>query len=158
MKPTILISNSPILLQLFERFICDGQHQHGKVTTEEQHWRFTFARAFFDGISNLLLAIKRGLTLQYPTCAGSSLFQLKHFLYSEPGNDDTAAARTQNHPLCTTSYLLKTKRIDRGPCHSAMSQQATSPALAVAPELTQVADRCGSPCMTGTRHIITHTQ
>ena len=113
------------------------QHQHGKVTTEEQHWRFTFARAFFDGISNLLLAIKRGLTLQYPTCAGSSLFQLKHFLYSEPGNDDTAAARTQNHPLCTTSYLLKTKRIDRGPCHSAMSQQATSPALAVAPELTQ---------------------
>ena len=40
---------------------------------------------------------------------------------------------------------------------SILGHQATSPALAVAPELTQVADRCGSPCMTGTRHIITHT-
>ena len=73
-KPTGFVASDQRLLQPFERFVCDGQHDHeslcGSALQKLQVWPWMFAQAAADGIEELLKTkYSSKMVAAYPTAS-----------------------------------------------------------------------------------------
>ena len=59
-KPTILVSNSTSMLDAFRGCVCTGNHEHGKIPVQQQHWTPAFAQKLVNGVINLKRSIAVG--------------------------------------------------------------------------------------------------